>query len=94
MNKKIGFLGLGLLGILVIGSISFSAFAQDSLFTIIPMEDNIDYSEFVPEQLIVGLKTSDPNFHAKAALNGGQDLASINQIHAHLIKVPINNEEK
>jgi serine protease len=93
MNRKIGFLGMGLLTMFVIGSFSLSAFAQDSFFSIIPMEDNIDYSEFVPEQLIVGLKTPDPNFHAKAALNGGQELASINQINAHLIKVPIKNED-
>ena len=94
MNKQIGFIGIGLLAMFVIGTFSFSALAQDSSFTIIPMEDNFDNTKFVPEQLIVGLKTSDPNFHAKAALNGGQELASINQINAHLIKIPINIEEK
>jgi len=94
MNKKIGFLGLGLLAMFVIGSFSFSVFAQDPQFSIFESKNNIDNTKFVPEQLIVGLKTPDPNFHAKASLNGGQVIASINQINAHLFKVPEKNEEK
>ena len=72
---------------------SFSVFAQDQ-FLIMENPYEIDNSKFVPGQLVVGLKTPDPNFHSFASQYGGQKLASIAQINAHLFKISSESEEK
>jgi len=94
MNKRTSILGLGVLAILVIGTFSFSAFAQDSELSIIGSKGNSHSAKFVPGQLIVGLEKPDPNFNAKASLHGGQVINSIDQINAIVVKVPLNTEEK
>jgi serine protease len=94
MNKKREFLVLGVLGILVIGSFSFSVFAQDLPTLVIQNKDTSPSAKFVPGQVIVGLKTPDPNFNSKASVHGGEVISSMEQINAHVVKVPINAEDK
>jgi subtilisin family serine protease len=83
---------LGIFALSIIAFSSFSAFAQDSPFTI-QNQFTPNSEKFVPGQLIVGLKNSDPNFNDKVSNLGGQLITSIPQIKAHVVKVPINNEE-
>jgi len=45
--------------------------------------------EFVPGQVVVGLKKSDPNFH-----KGGKVINTIDEIHAFVVKVPEHTEDK
>jgi len=94
MRKRLSFLGVGLFGILIVGSFSFSVFAQDPTFSIMPSKNNSENTKFIPGQLIVGLESVDPNFHSKVFQNGGTVIASINQIKAFVVKVPLNVEEK
>ena len=55
MDKKKDFLVLGILSVLVIGSLSFSVFAQDQPSLKIENTKNSNSAKFVPGQLIVGL---------------------------------------
>ena len=72
MSKKTDVLGLGILVILVIGSFSFSAFAQDQTLSIIEHKDNSNSEKFIPGQLVVGLEKPDSSFNDKVTLHGGQ----------------------
>jgi len=94
MSKKTNVLGLGILAILVIGSFSFSAFAQDQSLSIIESIDNSHSAKFVPGQLVVGLEKPDPSFNDKVTLHGGQIINSIEEINAFVVKVPLNAEDK
>jgi len=94
MSKRTDFLGLGILVILVIGSFSFSAFAQEESLSIIESIDNSNSAKFIPGQLVVGLEKPDPSFNDKVTLHGGQVINSIEEINAFVVKVPINAEDK
>ena len=94
MSKKANTLGLGILVILVIGSFSFSAFAQEESLSIIENIDNSNSAKFIPGQLVVGLEKPDPSFNDKVTLHGGQLINSIEEINAFVVKVPINAEDK
>ena len=50
--------------------------------------------EFVPGQVVVGLKKSDPNFHANIAAKGGKVINTIDEINAFVVKVPEHTEDK
>jgi len=94
MNKKTGILGLGILTVLLIGSFSFSVFAQDQQLSIIESKNNSNSAKFIPGQLVVGLERPDPSFNDKVSLHGGQVINSIDQINAIVVKVPLNTEDK
>ena len=94
MSKRKDVLWLGILVILVIGSFSFSAFAQEESLSIIESIDNSNSAKFIPGQLVVGLEKPDPSFNDKVTLHGGQLINSIEEINAFVVKVPINAEDK
>jgi len=71
----------------------FLPLAQDLQFSSIKNKNNSNKESFVPGQLVVGLQNPDPNFNEKASLHGGKVINSIEQINAHVVKVPINAEE-
>lgn len=94
MRGKTVFFSIFLTTILITGSFQYPAFAKDPIIS--PMENITDYdtASYVPGQLIVGLDKPDPHFSNKAAIYGGQVINSIPQIKAHVVKVPINTEDK
>jgi len=94
MSMNAGTLGLGILVILLVGSFSFSAFAQDQSLSIIENYDNFNSAKFIPGQLVVGLERPDPSFNDKVTLHGGQIISSIEEINAFVVKVPLNAEDK
>ena len=91
--KKI-ILMVGIIAVLGVASssvvISSSASAQTSLS--VADFDQSNSNEFVPGQIVVGLKKPDPNFHANVAALGGQVINTINEINAFVVKVPQNAE--
>ena len=71
-------------------ALPYQVYAQNS-----PSVANFDQSnsnEFVPGQIVVGLKKPDPNFHANIAALDGQVINKINEINAFVVKVPQNAE--
>jgi len=70
---------------------SFPVFAQNGLGVIKFNQSTSD--EFVPGQVVVGLEKPDPNFHANVIARGGQVINTIDQLNAHVIKVPVNSED-
>ena len=80
-----------MVGILLSGMLSFQVFAQNDLGVTKFNQSTSD--EFVPGQVVVGLERADPNFHASVVARGGQVINTIDQINAHVIKVPVNSED-
>jgi subtilisin family serine protease len=87
-----GILGFGILVLFVIGSFSFSGFAQEPP-TLLVNQDTHKSGKFIPGQVIVGLDKPDSNFNEKASIHGGKVIKSLDQIKAHVVKVPINTEK-
>ena len=58
--------------------------------------ENFDGSsdKFVPGQIVVGLKNTDPYFSPKVTAHGGQVIKTIESLNAFVIKVPVHAEEK
>ena len=91
MNRKRIIVGIAVVGILLSGMLSFQVFAQNDLSVTKFNQSTSD--EFVPGQVVVGLEKPDPNFHVSVVARGGQVINTIDQINAHVIKVPVNSED-
>jgi len=79
---------------LITSSLQSTALAEELPITLREINANVDDPNYVPGRLIVGLATPDPQFNEKASAHSGQVITSIDQINAHVVKVPINNEEQ
>ncbi len=94
MNTYALVLFLGIVMIASTISISFSEAILPEAESLSIIEDFDGTSdEFVPGQVVVGLEKPDPNFHASIVARGGQVINTIDQINAHVIKVPVNSED-
>lgn len=82
---------ISIITILIVGTVPSSVFAES-----LPIIENFDDSsdKFIPGQVVVGLKNTDPHFNAKVNARGGQIVDSIKNLDAFVIKVPAHTEEK
>jgi len=91
LKSKSIIIGIAVAGILLSGMLSFQVFAQNGLG--VANFDQSNSNEYVPGQVIVGLKQPDASFQAKANTIGGKVIDENNVLRALLIQVPKNAED-
>ena len=72
-------------------ALPFHAFGQNDI-SVIPNVGKPASEEFVPGQVLVGLKNSDPNFDSQVKGNGGKVIDRIGPLNVLVVKVPVHTE--
>ena len=72
-------------------ALPFHAFGQNDI-SVIPNIGKPASEEFVPGQVLVGLKNSDPNFDSQVKSNGGKVIDRIAPLNVLVVKVPVHTE--
>ena len=72
-------------------ALQFHAFGQNDI-SVIPNVGKPVSEEFVPGQVLVGLKNSDPNFDSQVKGNGGKVIDRIAPLNVLVVKVPVHTE--